>query len=957
MTATTLYFRKSCKVSQLAVPRKRTLAMEGTPPGFVLDTSRVRSSYGDCRNKLCREPTRQRRMTSTTIPSSEAPLNFNEPRDQPSFESPILTDTTTSNNSSCHMEPLPNKPASQQVPDILQNVRIGQITYVHIKLILAEAFERCRITNKHATTNKNNIAFAERLVLRLIQEVNYWHIENVELQQQKQQPNSSNKQQTSHLIRSLGAIWHYIILGSSHLPPVSLSIKTREQPRSDLRNVVTPAENFTEQPYFSTGRLLMQMLQQHYQHPSVYPPPTTTLYNAWLYSCYICSSFSDDAVYTAEAILRNLEGPAQLDDTTNKANIKQSSIQMLPPPLNISKPTRGMYNHVILIHANRAGNVYGAAVHAEDWLMRMSKAGVIPTTDTFNRVLKAWSESPEKEGGNRAADVLHLMIKLSDDASNVEHGNEIEPNEISFGTVISAFMKRQQPEACQFILEEALSYYSTHKQRRSQMVDLNECWNIALFSWSKSGRSDAPDRVEQLLNNGIWIQNQQYKVIPTKQTFVACIEVHLKSSRPDRIDQAERYIQIMVESMRRYKGQTSTANVEPTYKEFESVINAWFRSLQEFENIGIGPNIGKYPIGYTATNASNLLYLMIALQEEGHTSCTPSSGSFHMCIESWTKTAGACLTAEQRVRKAIPKSTNAAVNDESVEVAKKYRESMKKHAMNAADKAIEILNIAEDRRLSTDSSYAALIHILCRIADPHYTYQAAEILERYERRTDEWNLTWQKEKVWMYNMVTASLSAIGTLKAAEVALQTLRRIPTSGKRAINKNKMWIYTGVLMAFAKHPGSRAGAVATELFVDLISTPNHNPELNNSIDVDFCERVLWILAEANNKQSAVDACDVLNAIFDLYFSKKLNVEPSGRCFNACLHALTQCRDEMNTKFAIQLLKLIIGKYEEKLLSQLPSKSAIEQVIDNCNNIGSEEMIQNSKEIAMLAAKYITS
>jgi hypothetical protein len=963
-TATSSFFRKlckECKAVELQVPYTRTYIVATAPPSANFDESTVPIGHGRYRNKLCKVPIRQLRLTSTILPSSEEPQNFIQHHPQSTFQPQLPIDNPTANDRVSQLPP-PNVFVTQQVRDIFQNVRIGQMTYEHIKLILNEAFELCRIYNKRAPTKRENIASAELLIQRLIQEIQYWHIDHVEVQQQQLQSTKPNEQHTSHLIRSLGSIWHYIILGSSHLqPPVGeFKNKPNKQSKADMQNSVTSAESNTEQPYITTGRLLTQMLQLHYQYPSIYPPPTATLYNAWLYSCYTCSSVSDNALHTAEAIIRNLERSTQIDDTADNAKTEQTVVEILPPPPNIPKPTKGMYNHVILIHADRAGHIYGAAVQAEDWLMRMSKVGVIPTTDTFNRVLKAWAESPEKEGGNRAADVLHLMIKLSDEASNVEHGNEIAPNEISFGTVVSAFLKRQQPEACQFILEEALSYYATHKERRRHIADLNECWNTTLFGWSKSGRSDAPDRVEALFNDGIWIQNQHFKVTPTKSTYVACMEAHMKSDRPDRIDQAEKYLRIMVESMRRYKGQSSIENVKPTCREFDFVIHSWFRSLHEFENIGFGANVGKYPIGYTATKASNLLHLMIALQEEGHSSCTPSHGSFHMCIESWTKTAGTCLTAEKNARKVIKRnaiSNDTAVNDESTELSIKYRETMKKHAMHAADQAIELLKMAEDRKLCTDSSYAVIIHLLCRIPDPRYAFVAAEVLERYERKTDELNLQWQSEKVWMYNMVTAALNAVGTLQAAEVALQMLRRIPQSGKRSIDKNKIWIYTGVLTAFAKHPGPRAGAVAKELFVDLIAAPVYKPELNNSINLDFCERVLLILAEANSLQSAGDACDVMNTIFDLYFSKRSKIEPSRICFNGCILALTTCRDEKYTAFAIQLLKGIINKFENNLLSHLPSKSAFEQIIHNCNAIGTEEMMQHAKEITILAEKYGTS
>ena len=705
----------------------------------------------------------------------------------------------------------------------------------------------------------------------------------------------------------------------------------------------------------TTGRLLMDMLRLHHMHPTIHPPPTATLYNAWLYSCFRCSWVTDDAVYMAEAILRNLERNLDFGKDAKSEQSSESRFDILPPPPNITNPTKGMYNHVLQIHAHRAGTIYGAAVQAEDLLMRMSKVGVHPSTETFNRVLMAWSESPEKEGGNRAADVLHLMLTLSDDSSKIAHGHEIAPDEISFGTVISAFAKRGEPEACQLILEEAVAYFASDMQRSSQMAALDQCWNATLFGWAKSGRPDAPERIEALLNDGIVIHDKQYKLVPTKSTYVACIEAHLKSGRPDRIEKGESQLNVMIESMRNAKKRNNPAvypeDVVATTRDFDTLINAWFRSLGEFENIGIKKVAGMYPIGYTSTKASNLLFKMLKLQEEGYHTCTPSSGSFHMCIESLSRTAGACITAAKRVKKVISKS-----NDESksLELSQEYKSSMKKYAEIAVDKALEILVMAENRKLSTDSTYATVIQILCRFHDPHYVSIATEVLQRYEQKTDEWNLKWQNPKVWIYQHVVSALNTLGTLEAAESALAILRRIPKHGKRAIDKNAILVYTGVLHAFSKHDGERSSVVALELFQELISAPNNDPESNNSINLDFCERVLWVLANSHNKQSAGDACIVLNSIFALRSAKKISFEPSIACYTACMQALTLARTLQYTIYSVQLLKTIIGEYESKTISNLPSRTAFDLVIRSCNEFGSDEMLQHAKDVTLLAEKY---
>ena len=108
-------------------------------------------------------------------------------------------------------------PLSQHVNAIIRDVEIGKLSDADIKAILTEAFERSKFNNRDVATTKDNIAYAEQLVHRLVQEVNYRHLKRIEVNE-----NVKNETlQTSHAIRSLGIIWHYVILGSSRLPVIT----------------------------------------------------------------------------------------------------------------------------------------------------------------------------------------------------------------------------------------------------------------------------------------------------------------------------------------------------------------------------------------------------------------------------------------------------------------------------------------------------------------------------------------------------------------------------------------------------------------------------------------------------------------------------------------------------------------------------------------------------------------
>jgi hypothetical protein len=695
-------------------------------------------------------------------------------------------------------------------------------------------------------------------------------------------------------------------------------------------------------PFEKANAVLSKMVKLHQEHPQIHPAPTEHHYSTVLYACCNWSVVADSAVTMAEALMQSLEAG-------------QTPVQ----------PTVDMYNNVILAHANRAGTVYGAAAAAEDWLLRLSKlsadegsnGGVQPDTRSFNRVLKAWSNSPEDQGASRAAEILHLMLELTN-GYNIKHRKRIQPDAVSFGTVITAFAKRRQPEASELILEEAVAYF-TNKHGGSG-VDLTQCWNSACFAWAQSGVPDAPERTEALLEEAVRAgNNEQIFVRPDTATYAACIEAHLSSARPNRVEKAEGHLRAMVnalpsQSPTRLQLQTKCLAAIPTIKEFDTVIHAWYRCQTEYEGDGIHSNGGRRPFGYAATHATNLLLTALELTERQFAMCAPATGTFNMCIDTWCNTSKACVAAALQLRRAS--KNNAAPNAVAVDAASRsHEQTMRDQAVSTVLKAVELLAMAEVRVLSNDFSYSTVIHALCRVENADCSVQAARTLERLEREVDERDLSWPSTAVHLYTTVVSALGKVGSADAAELALKLLRGIPQDGKRAIH-DKIKIYTGVLSAFSKLPGQRSGIVAAELFVELLAL-DKDPESNVTLDTIVFERVLWALASAGNTLAASQACEVLTVMLDLHLSGRPHIEPSTHCFNACIQALVECRDEAHTVYAVELIKAIVEKYDNKNLAQLPSPAAFYKVIRSCRDAGSEEMVQQADAILKIAERLIRS
>lgn len=892
-----------------------------------------------------------------------------------------LFNTTNTNYKNYSITP-PRQLSLTEQFDRIDEAPVGTLTQSDVQLLQQSIETHCRVTSRRrhggsSQTSRRNTQRAEGWLHRWIQEVNYfWAATTTTTTTPTNNPSPTTLQpdgiQPSDLIIPV-KVWKAVILGCANLP---LEDDGSSSGGSSTTSPQTTPPTVTTLPFQVANSHLQRMIHLHQLYPTLYHAPTEGCYSAVLHGCSNCSAVSTAAVTTAEAIVRTLEENAG----------QSTSVVAVAPTVEI-------YNHVILAHANRAAHVYGAAAAAEDWLMHMSSLAtaattrdrttgetiIQPNTQSFNRVLKAWSNSPEEQGGNRAADILHLMLELS--SSGIANCHRLEPDAISFGTVITAFAKRHQPEQCQAILEEAVTYYSNKGDTSAlgrKARDLTQCWNATLFAWAESGYPDAPERVESLIQQGISVgpTKRQLFIQPTTATYAACIDAHLRSSRPNRIEKAESHLLAMVGLCRNHFEQARHAQNPdtvrppntlssvplPTTKEFETVIHAWYRSQKEYEgddSEGIGTQDSRdmrrrRPHGFTATRATNLLRTMIELSDSyRNVYCAPSSGIFDMCIDSWCNAAIACASEARKENDRI-KSLNE-IDDDIVERARAQAKELENQASSFVGKAFGVLDVAENRRLAKPFCYITIIKCLCRMEDSTFAFIAAKTLGRWERETDKRTLPWPSTANLHYKDVFAFLGETRTLEAAEQALSILQAIPNAGPRSV-KGKESFYTAVVVAFATFPSPRTTEVAKELFQEM-STLDQDPDSTMSLNTVFCERVLWALADAKDKDAASSACEILSIMLDRHSLGKPNIAPSTHCFNACIHALTECQDEKYLKYAVSLIQSIVNHFDMQNVAQLPSPAAFNKVIRCCKDAGSAEMVQHANEIIRIAQRLASS
>jgi hypothetical protein len=690
-------------------------------------------------------------------------------------------------------------------------------------------------------------------------------------------------------------------------------------------------------PFQNAYSLLRQMLRLHQMHPHLHPPPTDFSYSSVMFACSKCAAVSEDAVVIAESLLKSLEQPN-----------------------SVVTPTVDIYNNMILVHANRAPKFYGAATAAEDWLMHLSKqasAGITeqPDTKTFNLVLKAWSETPEESGAERALEILRLMLELADSLPN----SRVEPDVISFGTVISAFSKRHQPEQCLQVLKEAIRYFSNLPG--DNVVDLAQCWNATVYAFAKSNLPDALDRIEHLMIDASTLSSATKKVVvrPTTAMHAAYMEAVLNTNAPDRAEKAERQLRVMLEKYR--QAPTERKGAAPTTREFDLVIHGWYRCREQYE--GDGKNSAYYggkngnirhPFGYCASHASDLLLLMIDQSENSNhpLKSIPRTGTWNMCIDSWCQTARAAVSATASCANEMTKSTPSLV------VAVKNRQKLlMEQGLNAVRKAVDLLQKAEDRNSANEFSYLTVINALCKMDHPLCTLQAVKTLQKMEAAFDDETkdvIKWPADAVNLYVKVLAALARVRNIEAAEKALEVFRGIPSENdehkrrrKRAIPPTRQ-SYGNVILAFSKVPGPRSAEVVFDLFQEMRTLDeNKKKGQKQLLDTVIFEGVLWTLASSRDKKGADRACQVLACMLDLHSKGTSDVTPNASCFNAVLHSLCQIKQRDYLERAAVLLKMFVRKYDENALPELPSAESFQRIISLCRNYNDAVLKQHGNDI----------
>ena len=164
------------------------------------------------------------------------------------------------------------------------------------------------------------------------------------------------------------------------------------------------------------------------------------------------------------------------------------------------------------------------------------KAGdetVKPNAFTYTPVVLAWSVSQDPKGPFKAEATLKRMCE-----------EEIYPNKIVYGHVISSFGKLKSKEGAEHA--EALlreQWKKLDAGYTSLKPDTIGC-NTVIMAWANSQAEEAPERAQAILNEMLDRAGKGDRYVkPTRITYNAVLSVWSKSGRKDGAQQAQNLIE------------------------------------------------------------------------------------------------------------------------------------------------------------------------------------------------------------------------------------------------------------------------------------------------------------------------------------------------------------------------------------------------------------------------------
>eukprot|EP00526_Cylindrotheca_closterium_P008571 CAMPEP_0113628738 /NCGR_PEP_ID=MMETSP0017_2-20120614/14897_1 /TAXON_ID=2856 /ORGANISM="Cylindrotheca closterium" /LENGTH=847 /DNA_ID=CAMNT_0000539067 /DNA_START=202 /DNA_END=2745 /DNA_ORIENTATION=- /assembly_acc=CAM_ASM_000147 len=160
------------------------------------------------------------------------------------------------------------------------------------------------------------------------------------------------------------------------------------------------------------------------------------------------------------------------------------------------------------------------------------------TTDLLNLVVNNWRKAAAEEpllfGGDPELSARSLFERIK--ALEASGSAILQPDVHTFSMIMDGAIhdSRQSVLVGHDILQYLLLHATTHPLLRPNVYTFSTLMN----SWVKSGRAEAPDKVEELLEqmHELSFEEPEWDVAPNQVTYATAIDCWAQQGRPDRVE-------------------------------------------------------------------------------------------------------------------------------------------------------------------------------------------------------------------------------------------------------------------------------------------------------------------------------------------------------------------------------------------------------------------------------------
>ena len=556
-------------------------------------------------------------------------------------------------------------------------------------------------------------------------------------------------------------------------------------------------------------------------------------------------------------------------------------------------PTDYHWSTVLFGCANDASD--DALATAEETLRRAEKTGIV-TIQMYNNVLLLLSRrSPTHYGAAAAAE--DWLLRITAQAADTTATSAIQPTAVTYNLVLLAWGRAPEPEGA-----------SRAETVLQVLVRVGEpdavAFGTVITAYGQRGLAEDAQRIlDQAVEvlgsaddsqdlTGCWdaacIAWAQKGAVDAVRQLMETAPANVRVS----LTRHNAYLYAMLQNDMVTEAENHLLNVVPGFVP---------PSLKEF-----GLLLRYFCYKKQVKEATRFLVQMFSLSSTKGLQCVPSPHDISLVLHGWT---------------GVTSGKTARVN------------------------MLELLDLAESRRIVSSDCYTIIIRKFCTLGIPE---SALSVLKRMEVQVDSERLSWLSPKAAL-GLYAGVLSALfrehNNDETTNLGLMFLREIPRTGKRAILTTSK-AYAAILTALSRAP-NRPRAVATLELLDELRKQDEDPVCPLKMDASVLERVLRNLRGGDDRL-AFRALGILRSMMELFLSGRHELEPTTGCFDATFKALYAIGGHEES---LSLVREIYSPKGRTFWKNLPSAVVLHRCVDYFKQQGHQDIVDELRALGITA------